>query len=236
MGNITFEITEFNREYFNLSRTVFEPFSVTNEGVDGPDYYLISSSLISEQDNDQVLFSKIKSLTHFFIGALRITAQTDSFGNISTFPNFQIKSVYKNENAIPLPNFEEVAFLDLTHSNSGINYDDKSGHYIHKVLDRSLKDRDIFNILLICSDRFDYVDLYKVHEILKTKNISTILKKYSSQIQDFTYSANNFSATGFASRHGPNNKGAVSSKRKFISLGDSRQLFRDIFKDYMATF
>ncbi|MBT4791253.1 MAG: hypothetical protein HON90_06760 [Halobacteriovoraceae bacterium] len=59
---------------------------------------------------------------------------------------------------------------------------------------------------------------------------------YKADLDRFTCSANNFTATGFASRHAnydsnPDQVRAIQSK--FISIDDSRELFKSIFTNFI---
>ena len=236
-NSVIFEVSDYFQEFSSYSKTLFEPFSILENRDDGmPPHFQVYSCLISDSDEKELVFSKIKTLTHLFFGTLRLIASRSPFGGIKDYKNFLVKNVLIDNVPIPLPLFDEVPFYNFVDIGKTNNYDDNSGYLLHKIIDRCLMDVDIFNILLISSDRFDYIDMYKIYEILKKSCPKNILDSYKADLDRLTCSANNFTATGFASRHAnydsnPDQVRAIQSK--FISIDDSRELFKSIFTNFI---
>lgn len=237
VNSIFFEIGNYFNELDSFSRVSFLPFQVFNNGDDSvPLHFQIYSSLISDLDRDELIFSKIKTLTSLFFGALRLTAHKDFFGNLPKYQNFRINHIYKDDVTLKLPDFAEIPICNLVDKALDTEYIEGSGYLVQDILNRCLKDMDLFCILLIASDRFDYSDLYKIREIMMKKLSRDLQKKYKRDFSRFCCSANNFTVTGFAARHA---KGVVdltqidNTQENFMNLSESRELFRNVFSDYI---
>lgn len=219
---------------YSLSHKYFPEFNIANEVVHDHlgDNFVIRTSLIKPNYEHARVCSIIKTLTHLFRGAAFLSEVSYSENE------FMVHELYERNKKIDFnyaatPFTADLELEELSQDQKDV-LDLKT--YINFYLYLALRDMAMFKVLMFCSDRFDFVDLYKVRDTLnheEDKMELKFLEPFKSELNKFGFMSNNFSATGFASRHG--NSKTENQKdidKNFISLEDSRKLFVKIVREF----
>ncbi len=228
-NNISFSVYGGESVLQDLQSRFFPEFSIYSH--DQQDHlaevYRVRSNLLNDSDSEDVVKSKIKTLCHLFRGAIFLINREHSMQEFTAHQIFlgegcaqYIDSETSFTNDFSLPKYDND-FCQLIDLNTTINF------YLHLAF----RDGEFFRCLLFASDRFDYIDLYRIMECIKNTNENRVLRDFKDDLDKFTCSANNFTATGFASRHATGSKD-IGVQKRFISLSDSRNLFKKIIAGF----
>ncbi len=229
-NTISFSIEARRPLLEGLQESFFPEFSVYGHDPQDhlPDIYRVRSSLLSDSDCEEITKSKVKTLCQLFRGALfllnedyapSLCKQCEIFllgKKITLINNYEVP--FTDEFVLPIYDDNTFQIIDLRSS-------------LNIYLYLALRDVEFLRCLLFASDRFDYIDMYRIKEVINSTNEKSVLRPFETELDKFTCSANNFTATGFASRHGTGSKDD-GVKKRFISLTDSRALFMKIIADF----
>lgn len=226
-NNISFSVQYNTSLPYNLARENYPEFSFynCNEDEQHGESYLVKSNLLDDKDSNEILFSKIKTLSHFFLGACNVVKQN----SISELPYWS--DIYRNGAKVTPSSYKEIPFYGdfKTPKYTKSEVSKFTNDRILQYLALALRDEIFARILLFASDRYEYIEMYKILDTVKSTPEAQILTKHTSQLDCFGYTSNNFTASGFASRHGK--AYGKTAQNKFISINDSRILFESIISD-----
>ena len=206
--------------YNNISNDSFfwtESFEMGNP-------FFFSSKILNNLQSVQTIYNTATQIISIYEGIYKLLDREKQYRKY-----FTLRDLYDlNENRFISHSIETKIYkIDIDFSK--IKGQNRPLNAIYILFEKIIKDEFLINLFFLLSNDVDYKMLYIIYDdmrhYLKSNNKNDFLSEFSTSLNRFSHTANNYEVLGFYARHGRSNNQPPSSP---MSLNESMNLIFDI--------